>query len=435
MYRPLTIFAIFFLFIFLFSCAPANYISKQDDSKEVNNEKPIINNKKITKKENNDLISKKTTKVDDNKYKNFKTGLSHSITVLISKKDDPKIVNQFLNIIELATYKKKIKNISFNIHVYENNTSLKKYLKKNMQPGNIYFGPISTDDSLGLNTFCENGILFFSFSSNKSLGNNCVFLLNFFPYNEIQTIFDYLPENSKVAIVYPENSYGYKINEIVDNVSERSNSIIINRTSYKENLENVRSAIKELGKYELRKFELNRQKKLLSLNKDENSKQRLKKLEKFTTTNDYDFTHVLIADYGVRLLQVAPLLAYYDIDPNIVGFIGTGAWDDTIFFHEPTLQNAIFPGVEYNKRKKLIDEYINIYGEGLMRVSTLPYDLIGLLTYLINNNYSVKEFYKLVENKNFIFDGVDGSFYFKNNLIERELKILQINNGEALQIN
>ena len=70
-----------------------------------------------------------------------------------------------------------------------------------------------------------------------------------------------------------------------------------------------------------------------------------------------------------------------------------------------------------------------------MRVSTLPYDLIGLLTYLINNNYSVKEFYELVESKNFIFDGVDGSFYFNNNLIERELKILKINNGEALQIN
>ena len=132
---------------------------------------------------------------------------------------------------------------------------------------------------------------------------------------------------------------------------------------------------------------------------------------------------------------MAPLLAYYDIDPNIVGFIGTGAWDDAIFFNEPTLQNAIFPGVEYKKRQKLIDEYADTYDEGLMRVSTLPYDLIGLLTYLINNNYSLKEFYELVDSKNFIFDGVDGNFYFNNNLIERELKILQINSGKAVQIN
>ena len=151
-----------------------------------------------------------------------------------------------------------------------------------------------------------------------------------------------------------KNTYGYKINETVDVVSQNSNSVIVNRASYKENLEDIRSAIKELGKYELRKFELNRQKKLLALKKDEKSKQRLKRLERFTTTNNYDFTHVLIADYGIRLLQVAPLLAYYDIDPNIVRFVGTGAWDDIAFFNEPSLQNAIFPGVEYNKRAVLL---------------------------------------------------------------------------------
>ncbi len=435
MYSPLSILVIFFLFIFLFSCAPANNISKQDQPKETIIENPIANNEKIKKNEKNELKQETTKTSEHNKYKNLENVLLKNITVLISKKDDPKIVDQFLNIIELATYKKKIKDISFNIYVYENNNSLKKYLEKNKQPGKIYFGPISTDASLNLNRYCNDGILFFSFSSNKSLANDCIFLINFFPYNEIETIFDYLPENSKVAIVYPENSYGYKINEIVDSISERSNSVIINRASYKEDLENVRSAIKELGKYELRKFELNRQKKLLALNKDENSKKRLKKLERFTTTNDYDFTHVLIADYGVRLLQVAPLLAYYDIDPNIVGFIGTGAWDDRIFFNEPTLQNAIFPGVEYKKRQKLIDDYVAIYDESLMRVSTLPYDLIGLLTYLIKNNYNLKKFFELIESESFIFDGVDGNFYFKNNVIERQLKILQINSGKALQIN
>ena len=185
----------------------------------------------------------------------------------------------------------------------------------------------------------------------------------------------------------------------------------------------------------MRKFELNRQKKLLALKKDEKSKQRLNKLERFTTTNNYDFTHVLIADYGVRLLQVAPLLAYYDIDPNIVKFIGTGAWDDVIFFNEPSLQNAIFPGVEYSKREHLVSEYATFYGEDLMRISTLPYDLVGLLAFLINNKYKLKDFYKLVDNKSVIFDGVDGNFYFKSNLIERELGILKIQKGEALQIN
>ena len=304
-----------------------------------------------------------------------------------------------------------------------------------MRPEQFFFGPIGNENTTGLNKFCKEGVLFFSFSSNKSLANECVFLINFFPQNEIKTIFEYLPEDSNVAVIYPENTYGYKINEIIDDVSQNSNSIIVNRASYKENLENIRSAIKELGKYELRKFELNRQKKLLALKKDDKSKQRLKRLEKFTTTNNYDFTHVLIADYGIRLLQVAPLLAYYDIDPNIVRFIGTGAWDDAIFFNEPSLQNAIFPGVEFKKRESLVSEYATFYDEDLLRISTLPYDLVGLLEYLINNKYKLKDFYKLVNNKSLIFDGIDGNFYFQDNLIERQLGILQIYKGEAFQIN
>ena len=145
--------------------------------------------------------------------------------------------------------------------------------------------------------------------------------------------------------MYPENTYGYLINGLIDEVANQSDSVIINRASYSEDLTNVREAIKELGKYELRKYELNRQKQILSTKKDEQSQKRLNKLKKFQTTKDLDFTHILLADYGLRLLQVAPLLPYYDIDPDVVQFVGTGVWDDPVFFTEPALQKAIFPGV------------------------------------------------------------------------------------------
>ena len=114
--------------------------------------------------------------------------------------------------------------------------------------------------------------------------------------------------------------------------------------------------------------------------------ERLKRLQKFQTTKDFDFTHILLPDYGVRLLQVAPLLPYYDVDPNIVQFVGTGVWDDPIFFTEPSLQKAIFPGVAIEKRLELIKLYQNIYEAKLMRTSTLPNDLIGLIYYAYEKN-------------------------------------------------
>ena len=158
---------------------------------------------------------------------------------------------------------------------------------------------------------------------------------------------------------------------------------------------------------------------------------RLVKLERFQTTSDFDFTHIIIADYGLRLLQVAPLLPFYDIDPNVVRFVGTGAWDDKVFFDEPSLNMSIYPGINYNKRKQLNDDYQDLYSEKLLRTSTLPYDLVGLLAYLIKNNYTTASFYDFLSKSNVKFLGVDGNFYFLNNKIERELQILQINNGKT----
>ncbi len=277
--------------------------------------------------------------------------------------------------------------------------------------------------------YCEEGAVFFSFSSNKTLADDCIYLVNFFPDNEMRAVFNYFPNNSRIALLYPENSYGFGINMIIDSIANKSDSVIINRASYNESLSNAPEAIKELGKYELRKYELNRQKKILASKKDDESKKRLIKLERFQTTQNFDFTHVIIADYGLRLLQVAPLLPYYDIDPNIVKFVGTGAWDDEVFYDEPSLNGAIYPGIEFDNREELVRDYYELYGEKLLRISTLPYDLVGLLDFVINKNDNLDSLYALLNNNNLRFSGLDGSFYFLNNSIERDLGIVKINKG------
>ena len=41
----------------------------------------------------------------------------------------------------------------------------------------------------------------------------------------------------------------------------------------------------------------------------------------------------------------------------------------------------------------------------------------------------------LLNNSSKRFDGIDGNFYFKNNMIERNLDILKISNGNSFVIN
>ena len=251
----------------------------------------------------------------------------------------------------------------------------------------------------------------------------------------MEQLFNYLDGNSRVALLFPENDYGFLINKIIDQVVNNTEAVIVNRASYKEDMSNVRTAIKELGKYELRKYELSRQIDILIKKNDDQSKKRLKKLQRFKTVTDYDFTHLLISDYGLRMLQVAPLLPYYDIDPNIVTFMGTGVIDDEVFFYEPSLEGTIFPGIEKEKRIKLINRYDKIYEKKFIRTSTLPYDVVGLLNYIYKKNLNLFEVFDTLNNSKIKFDGIDGKFFFKNNMIERDLDILEIKNGLARKVN
>ena len=425
------IFSIIYILIFIISCTPVN-LSKQDTK---NTQEKTISEKSIENKSEKKVIEKKESKQDKQNKILDNIVLDKTIIALFAKDDDKKTTKQFLNTYELGIYNLAVNDIIIQIEFFETENDLKKIIENNLLPGKIFLGPIQSKYSKILNNYCANEVIFFSYSSQPLLAKDCIYLINFFPQNELSQLMLYLNEDAKVALLYPENEYGYLVNSFIDEIIFESGAILVNRSSYKDDLSNVRESIKELGKYELRKYELNRQKQILFSNKDEKSKKRLKKLERFKTTSDYDFTHVLIADYGLNLLQVAPLLPFYDIDPNIVQFMGTGVIDDKSFFYEPSLQGAIFPGIPEKRRINLINNYVEMYDEDFLRISTLPYDLIGLINFIYSNKYNLGDLLKLLNNPNKKFDGVDGNFYFKNNIIERDLDILKINNGKSFVIN
>ena len=60
---------------------------------------------------------------------------------------------------------------------------------------------------------------------------------------------------------------------------------------------------------------------------------------------------------------------------------------------------------------------------------------MGLINFIFSKKYKMRDLVKLLNNPNKKFNGVDGNFYFKNNMIERDLNILKINNGSSFVIN
>ena len=428
-YKPTSKVFISLLLIFILSCAPVNNSIKKiilkDDLKNTSKSDEIaISSKKIIKSDKEAKISALI---------NLK--IKNDIEIILPKFYSENITKSLINSFELSVYIKEIDNLQININQYMDLDHLVSIMSSKASPGKIFVGTLNEEETKIVKDYCKEGILFFAFSSNKDLAGDCVYLVNFFPEDDLRALFNFFPEDTKIALLYPENFYGYSINSIIDLIAEQSKSIVINRISYKEDLSNAREAIKELGKYELRKKELERQKNILISKSDESSKEALKKIQKFETLGNLDFTHIILPDYGIRLLEIAPLLPFYDVDPKKIQFVGTGVWDDSVFFDEPSLQGAIFSGIEQKKRREFFNDYYYVYKEKPIRIITIPYDLIGLISYLINENLSVSDTFVFLDNGQTKFDGVDGKFYFLNNIIYRELNILEIKKGTAVKLN
>lgn len=360
--------------------------------------------------------------------------LIDEVEVILPLYGSSNVTRHLINSLELSMFKKEIKKINLNIYRYLDSKDLENFLKINAKPGKIFIGTLTSESSKVVKKFCNVGIIFFSFAPNKSLAKECVYLINFFPEDDLIALFNFFPDDSKIALLYPENKYGYNISTIIDPIAAQSNSLIINRASYKEDLTNAREAIQELGKYKLRKYELERQKKILKTKNDEVSKKALKKIEKFETYGQVDFTHLILPDYSIRLLEIAPLLPFYDVDPGSVQFVGTGVWDDRVFFDEPSLQGAIFSGIEESVRYDFFNDYEKIYQEKPIRTATIPYDLLGIISYIIESNMTLENTYNLLNDHQVKFDGIDGKFSFIDNIIFRELNILKIKKGRALKL-
>ena len=113
MYKPFFIKTSLTFFILLASCAPVNNITKN-----INDETDTVDSTQIplelkVEQENVNLEEKKLEQKPSFMIPN--ESLQNNITIILSKKDKPEIVNQFINITELAVYQKKnTKHFLFN---------------------------------------------------------------------------------------------------------------------------------------------------------------------------------------------------------------------------------------------------------------------------------------------------------------------------------
>ena len=133
---------------------------------------------------------------------------------------------------------------------------------------------------------------------------------------------------------------------------------------------------------------------------------------------------------GQKLLTIAPLLAFYDVDPGEVRYLGTGLWDTPHLNAEPTLLGGWFAAPPPALWQRFKARYKALFDSDPPRVASLAYDataLAAVLTRSASAAGTMPDFGPGSIAQANGFAGTDGIFRFApSGEIERGLAVIQV---------
>ena len=190
--------------------------------------------------------------------------------------------------------------------------------------------------------------------------------------------------------------------------------------------------IEKITKYPQRKQNVKDEIKRLEESEDPNKDKKIKILEKKDTLGKIGFDSLVIADFDESLKSITTSLLYTDVSPKKTYFITLNQWFDVSLLKETSYQPIYYPSVN----KENYDEFINLYFKKFKeypnQLSSLSYDIVGLVYYLIfQNNWIIDE--KIFSKKN-KFKGKVGIFEIKDKKINHVLNFYKIENSNIKKI-
>lgn len=286
-----------------------------------------------------------------------------------------------------------------------NEESAKKAAEEAIKSGaKIILGPLFNSTTKSVVQIAEkNSINVISFSNDKTLLKNGVFLLSFNPAEQIERVVEFAHNRgvNKFSALVPDNPYGVAtINELTDTIGKKG--LVFKKVEwYKKTDANLSKSIT----------------RVVSLPENVSSTDIPPKSE-----------GLLIPEGGRTLLAIVSRLYSKGLDSHRFRMLGSGEWDDENLAREPKLSGSWFATSPPEKRMVFEQNYKNTYGSEPIRIASLAYDAIALTGFIISSGADFSR--KSLVNKRG-FSGINGVFRFKNNgLAERGLAVIEMNDGK-----
>ncbi len=275
------------------------------------------------------------------------------------------------------------------------------------------------------------GVNILAFSNDASVAGAGVFVMGLSPRSQIERVVNYasLQGLRRYAVLAPESPYGWAVIGAMQDVIEK-NGVELNGIAVYDTDEDPSPQVRALANYDQRQEDLMELREELESRNDEEAIQQLKELENVDTIGSPDFDAILLPVGGKNLMTIAPLLAYYDVDPDEVQFLGTAFWADSRLGSEVTLQGGWFAAPPPAMWDEFKARYEATYGSQPVKIASLAYDaaaLAAVLTRRATDTGRAPDFSALAITQASGFAGMDGIFRFlPSGEIQRGLAVLEM---------
>ena len=231
------------------------------------------------------------------------------------------------------------------------------------------------------------GIPLIAFSNDRAAASDGVYVLGFAPQEQVRRVMGYARGRgfSQFAMLAPFNDYGALMASAVTESAAALGVGAVAPAYYPADPADTTGrteVVKRLADYDTRKAALAAQRRELATRGDEISQRALKRLEILDTLGDVGFDALVLPAGGTAVRELAPLLAFYDVDPARVKLLGTWQWDDPSLGKEPTLVGAWFAAPPPEARADFVARFAALYGRQPSRLATLGYDAVALAAVL-----------------------------------------------------
>jgi ABC-type branched-subunit amino acid transport system substrate-binding protein len=274
-----------------------------------------------------------------------------------------------------------------------------------------------------------------AFSSSVAVADDNTFLLSFLPRQQVRRVVAFSREKgiSRYAALAPQTAYGQLVvDELRAAVGEAGGSVV-RVELYDPGTSDLTGVVRRLAGFDGRKAALDSQKRQLEAQGDEASRQTLRRLAGQETAGDAGFDAVMLPESEGKLKAIAPLLAYYDVDPEKVKLLGTGLWDEPDLGREPTLVGGWFAAPPPEARAEFEKRFQALYKRRPPRLATLGYDAGALATLLARSDNA--DFSPATIANPSGYAGMDGIVRFlPNGQVQRGLAVLEVQRNGTVTV-